>query len=64
MHEKFVYVHFFFKLRPNWFPEIWKVAFDLQKFPHPWLRTWRNHHQKKDALFFALIFFLQKNKIL
>jgi len=22
MHEKFVYVHFFFKLRPNWFPEI------------------------------------------
>jgi len=36
MHEKFVCVYCCFKLRPKWFPVIWKAAFDLQKFPHPW----------------------------
>ena len=40
MHEKFVYVYCCFNLRPNWFPVIWKAAFDLQKFPHSW--SWQS----------------------
>ena len=36
LRDKFVYVYCCFKLQPNWFPVIWKAAFDFQKFSHPW----------------------------